>query len=50
MRGEIMAGSMRGRLLYRVFTPDERSPEHRHICHLAKFERNRTVRGRVTDI
>jgi len=39
-----------GGFLSRVFTLDEICPGHRHICHLAKFERNWTIRSRVKAI
>jgi len=46
--GGVIAEVFVGRgLLSPVFTADERCSERPHICHLAKFERNRTVRGRV---
>jgi len=44
-RGGMMAGG-----LFRVFSPDERCPGLHHICHCVKYERNRTIRGRVIAI
>jgi len=44
IRGKLWPGGFAVReLLYRVSTPDERCPSHPHICHRAKFERNRTI-------
>jgi len=50
MRREITAGVFAGRFLSPVFTRDEHCPGHPHICHHAKLERNRTIRGRVITI